>query len=667
VGSDTGRSLKVVLSGGGTGGHVYPSLALYSILRDAGIVGQALYLGMPGSAEEQILTRLRGTLDIPFAEVTSAPMAGSSRLLQLRALPRLVLGTLQAAAALLRFRPKLVIAAGGYAAAPAVFAAFLLKPLLRAKIVIEEQNLVPGLLNKAASLLADLVFVNYVETVFFLWGRRCVQAGYPVRSAYLETGSDPVESRRRLGLPADRRLVLVTGGSMGARNINRALVQALPRMAADPSLLVIHAIGLKDDDDYHAFASARADLEALFGAAVRCQGDEITVHRDNGEVLYRGFRYLNAMVDYQRVADLVVTRGGAGTLAEIGALGAAALVIPKRGLPGDHQELNAVTIATRGGCEVLFERRDLGTGADYVDPTELEHSVRTLLDDPERRASLARGAAAQFERGCHQAFRETIRTLVEGGPVTYLIEPVERPDIVRFLSEFDQVVDALDRRAARPGFRDDPYYRLYDTKVDEYRLATDFATANKGVKLIGALRRRDLYPFLAERFTGAQPFLRRNILVAFRRAEAFDECVREVVRRGLDDGYWEVRREAITLYRRFHEELQDDEGLRRRILALMRRRFERYDTRAEAIRAAPLLLDEEPLLRAMRPFLGSRRVRLRQAVLDAIEWGVIHGRLTSAQSVRATLRRMLITTSEYRAEFAIRRKLQNVLDALQRT
>ena len=134
--------------------------------------------------------------------------------------------------------------------------------------------------------------------------------------------------------------------------------------------------------------------------------------------------------------------------------------------------------------------------------------------------------------------------------------------------------------------------------------------------------------------------------------------------------FWQNLRnggEAITLFRRFHEGLQDDEGLRRRILALMRRRFERYDTRAEAIRAAPLLLDEEPLLRAMRPFLGSRRVRLRQAVLDAIEWGVIHGRLTSAQSVRATLRRMLITTSEYRAEFAIRRKLQNVLDALQRT
>jgi hypothetical protein len=238
---------------------------------------------------------------------------------------------------------------------------------------------------------------------------------------------------------------------------------------------------------------------------------------------------------------------------------------------------------------------------------------------------------------------------------------------VRFLSEFDQVVDALDRRAGSPRFRDDPTYRLYDTKVDECRLASDFATANKGAKLIGALRRRDLYPFLAERFADAQPFLRRNILVAFRRADAFDECFREVVRQGLGDGYWEVRREAITLFRRFHEELQNDERLRRDILALMRRRFERYDTRAEAIRAAAILLDGRELLHALRPFLGSRRIRLRQAVLDAIEWGISHGRLTSPHAVRATLRRMLITTSEYRAEFAIRKKLQNVLDALQRT
>jgi len=667
VSAGSGKGLRVALSGGGTGGHVYPCLALYTILRDAGIVGPAVYLGMPGSAEEQILSRLRGTLDIPFQPVTSAPMAGSSRLQQLRALPRLALGTLQAAAALLRFRPQLVIAAGGFAAAPAVFAAFLLKPVLRARIVVEEQNLVPGLLNKAASLLADLVFVNYVETVFFLWGRKCVQAGYPVRTAYLEPSPEAAECKRRLGISPDRRLVLVTGGSMGARNINRALVHALPTLATDRSLLVTHAIGLKDDADYAAFATVRADLETRFGDAVRCEGDEITVRRDDGEVVYRGYRYLNAIVDHQRAADLVITRGGAGTLAEISALGAAALVIPKRGLPGDHQELNAVTIAARGGCEVLFERRDVDTGEDYVDVGELERSIRTLIGDRERREALGRDAAAQFDRSCHQAFSDTVHTLVEGRPVAYLIEPVERPDIVRFSTEFDQVVDALDRKAREPGFRDDPTYRLYDTKVDEYRLASDFSTANKGAKLIGALRRRDLYPFLAERFTGAQPFLRRNILVAFRRAEAFHECFREVVRRGLDDGYWEVRREAVTLFRQFHGDLEGDEGLRRRILELMRRRFERYDTRAEAIRAAPHLLAEEQLLRALRPFLGSRRVRLRQAVLDAIEWGVSHGRLTSTHAVRATLRRTLITTSEYRAEFAIRRKLQNVLDALQRS
>lgn len=96
----------------------------------------------------------------------------------------------------------------------------------------------------------------------------------------------------------------------------------------------------------------------------------------------------------------------------------------------------------------------------------------------------------------------------------------------------------------------------------------------------------------------------------------------------------------------------------------MASRFERYDSKAEAIRAAPTFLFGDDLLRTFRPFLGSRRVRLRQAVLEAIEWGVTHGRLTSRDAVEATLRRMLITTSEFRAEFAIRKTLQNVLDAL---
>ncbi len=669
VADEHGRpgGLRVALSGGGTGGHVYPNLAILGILDRAGMVERAVYLGMPGSAEETIVGRRREQPEIAFRRVVSAPMAGSTRLQQARALPRLALGTLQAAVELLRFRPHLVLVAGSYAAAPTVVAAFLLKPLLGACIVVEEQNLVPGLLNKLASLLADVVFVNYDETVFFLWGRRCVKAGYPVRSAFLEPPpGGAAAARQELGLPADRTLVLVVGGSMGARNLNQALARSLPELEQDPSLLVVHAIGLRDDAEYAAFADTRARLEEACGGRVETVGDELVVRRADGQPFYRGVRFLDPIVGWQRAADLVVTRGGAGTLAEIEALGAAALVVPKRGLPGDHQELNAVAIAKRGACEVLYEQRAPGADRDVVDPRELAATILALAADPGRRRALGARAATLLDRSCHQTFLDAIRRVVAREPVTFLIEPLERPDIVRFQGEFDQVVTTLDGLARTAGWEQDPYHKLYSTKVDEYRTATDFDRANRGVKLIGVLRRADLYPFLVERLASSPPFMRRNTMEAFARAAAFHECFRPAIRTGLADGYWETRREAVKLYRRFHQELAGDRDLQAVIRGLLRRRWERYDVRAEAIRAAVTFLPEAELLEALRPFLASRRVRLRQAVLDAILWGVANGRLVARERVQAALRQTLVTTSEFRPEFAIRRQLKSVLDELHR-
>ena len=158
------KPMRVLLTGGGTGGHVYPILAIHDLLTREMVIASTLYVGMRGRAEETIVPRF----GIPLRFITTAPISGLSPWRLLPSLGKVLLGTLQALAILLRFRPHLVLAAGGYASAPVCFAAFLLRPLLRAPLVIHEQNVMPGLMNKLASLFADVVMVSFRETSFFL-------------------------------------------------------------------------------------------------------------------------------------------------------------------------------------------------------------------------------------------------------------------------------------------------------------------------------------------------------------------------------------------------------------------------------------------------------------------------------------------------------------------
>ena len=120
-----------------------------------------------------------------------------------------------------------MLASGGYVSAPVCFACALIGVVRRFPLVIDEQNVMPGLMNKVASLFADVVMVSFKETAFWLWSNRCVYTGYPVREEFLEEW-DREAARRQLGLPADRFVVLVYGGWLGSRSINRLMGATCP-------------------------------------------------------------------------------------------------------------------------------------------------------------------------------------------------------------------------------------------------------------------------------------------------------------------------------------------------------------------------------------------------------------------------------------------------------
>lgn len=649
---------RVVLTGGGTGGHVYPCLAIYEFLRRQGLCEEALYLGIPGRAEARIVPGY----GVPFETIPSAPIAGGSLLARLRSAGTILRGVFASLVKLLRFRPKLIVAAGGYVAAPVILAAFLLKPLLRARIVIDEQNLVPGLLNQFASLFADVVLVTFKETAYFIWSNRCVHVGYPVRAKYLEEGPDRAESRQRLGLPADGFVVVVFGGSMGSRSINRVLVDALGAMAEIPGLSVVHGIGLQAGEDYDAVEDTARRLEERFGE--RFDRQTFTVRDSGGRVIYQGHRYLENLADYQRAADLVVSRSGAGSLAEILALGRAAVLVPKRGLPGNHQELNAIAVAEAGGAEVVFERHDPVTGEDFIDPSSFLEPLLRLARQPQGLLDLERRAYALAQRSVEETVVTNVERVLEGRDVDVIAQVVE-PRFVRFQRQFDSVVLHLDRMY-RVGKTDSMYHRLYRIKLDEYLGSDDFLTVNKGIKLVGALRASDRYGLIRDRFSGFKGYLKRNALTALAKAERFEPFFADLVREGLEDRYYEVRREAIALYRRFHEEMSDRTDLQELILDRLKVRFESWEVRSEAIRAAIWFLPEEQFLRRMRRFRASRDIRNREALLEAIELGLKEGRFHDTEAVRLFVKRMLVSTSEFQAHFRVRDRFVRVVEQLER-
>ncbi|NOY24067.1 MAG: murein biosynthesis integral membrane protein MurJ [Acidobacteria bacterium] len=650
------EKMKVVLTGGGTGGHVYPSLSIYQILLDKNRIYQVRYWGIHGRAEEEIVPRT----NIPLEFVPAAPIAGGSPAAKLRSAVTIFRGTMIAMGKLLRFRPHLVVAAGGYVSAPVVFGAYLLKPFLKLKIVIDEQNLVPGLLNKTASLMADAVLVNFRESAYFMWSNRCVYTGYPVRPDYLKPGKPKSDLRKELDIPENAFLVVVSGGSMGARAINCCMADAMDRLSEMDNLFIVHSIGMSQTSDYHALDDTvkrlAASMDELFDKT------RIEAHRKDGTIFYRGSTYFHDIYRYQQAADLLICRAGAGALAEAMALAKPTLLIPKRGLPGDHQELNAISIAEQGAMDVLFEEADTKSNVDRIPIPLFLERIDQLMKNEEYRKTLGESAARLFFRHSADRIYATIDSVIKQKEIEGETQIVE-PRFVQFQRTFDNLIRFLDHNASK---KNNLYVRFYNIKVHEYLASNQPLTVNKGIKLIGSLKRVDLYPFIYENFDDFHGFQKRNALAALTKADQFQVPFKNLVEKGLRDSYFETRREAVSLFNCFHTHLADDE-IHKMILNLLKKRIESFEVKAEAIGAAVRILDQNAFLKQMEPVLFARNIRYREALLDAIRDGLNLNRFENREIVRNFLKRMLITTSQFQPSFTVRQRFLTTIKKLEET
>ncbi len=337
--------LRVVIAGGGTGGHLYPGIAVARELLARRPDATVTFAGTARGIESRVVPREGFQLDV----LRSTGLKGTSASAMLRGIALIPLSLVDAWRILSNRSPHLVIGVGGYSSGPVLLAAVA----RRLPTLLLEQNAVPGLTNRLLSRVVKAAAVTFESTVSF-FGRRGFVAGNPVRPEFFTT-----ESAR--GPHDGPPRVLIFGGSQGAHAINMAMVEAAPRLAAAGGVDITHQTGERDLEVVRQ-AYARAGI----GARVE--------------------PFLFAMDREMTRADVIVCRAGATTIAELTAAGRTAILIPLPTAADDHQRRNAEVLAAAGAAE-LIEQKNL-TGALLAD------RVLALANDPDRMRAMSTAARA---------------------------------------------------------------------------------------------------------------------------------------------------------------------------------------------------------------------------------------------------------------------------------
>ncbi len=318
--------MRVLIAGGGTGGHLYPGIAVAQRLRQRQSDCEILFVGTRRGIEQRALP----PLGFAFQPITARALPRRLSLAILRTLWSQAVGLVSALLVCLRFRPDVVIGTGAYASAPVVLAG----KVMRRPTLLLEQNRVPGRTNRLLSRFADEVHLSFSESRrYFSRKDNLKLSGNPVREGIVRR--DRVPAAQKFGLALDKTTLFVFGGSRGARRLNQAVVDALPLLEKIRRLQLILQTGEED----HAWVEA-----------------EVAKSRIRAVVA----PYLDDIAEAYCLADLVLCRAGATTVAEITACGLAAILVPYPHAADDHQSMNAEKLVQVGAAEMIKDEELTG-------------------------------------------------------------------------------------------------------------------------------------------------------------------------------------------------------------------------------------------------------------------------------------------------------------------
>lgn len=354
-------SLRIVIAGGGTGGHVIPALAIGRELQEHH-GAELLFIGTARGLETRLVPEAGFRLEL----VRSGQLKNVSLTTRLKTLSDLPVGIARCTTLLRQFRPQVVVGVGGYASGPAMLAA----ALLRIPTLAYEPNAVPGLTNRIAGRFTSAAAVNFAQTVPFF--RNAEVTGVPVRAEIFAIKPKPAGASPQL---------LVTAGSQGAAVFNDMLPRVLHRLLrAVPELTVVHQAGARHlETTRAAFAASGAD-----------------------PARWRVEAFLTDMPAQYAAADLVLARSGS-TVAELCAAGLPSLLVPFPQAADDHQRKNAAVLVAAGAAEMLLQ-------AD-ITPESLERALLALLTDEGRRTRMAACARSLARPGALQRIAAKVLSL----------------------------------------------------------------------------------------------------------------------------------------------------------------------------------------------------------------------------------------------------------------
>lgn len=366
--------MKVLIAAGGTGGHIYPGLAIAEKIKTENPGAEIIFIGSLVGMEKNIIPQY----GYPIEYIRVRGFERKASLETLAAIKGIFDGLSDAKKIIAKHQPDLVIGTGGFTAGPLL----LIASRRKIKTMIHEQNAYPGKTNLMLGKRVDRIAISFNEAKQYFPGEGTFLAGNPVRAEYYQINR--CELRKHLNLSDAQKMVLIMGGSQGAGSINQSALSLIASYQNREDRVIYHLTG---KDQYQLIKKEVENLGLFPSGHIFVEAYSNEVHRLLG------------------AADLVISRSGAMSVAEIQAVGVPSILVPYPMAAGNHQEFNARVITDPGGG-VLIKDKDL-TGALLI------QTVETLLDDEKKRQTMGQITKALSINNAGDRIYDEIRKLME--------------------------------------------------------------------------------------------------------------------------------------------------------------------------------------------------------------------------------------------------------------
>jgi len=656
---------RFIFTGGGSGGHVSPALAVASVIKERYPDAEILYVGVKNKAEGIMVPK--AGISIKF--VNSAPFPEKSPLKIIRFLFSMFIGMIKAKLILLKFRPDVIFATGGYVSAPIVFTAFLLRKfsfgLFKTKILIHESNVHPGKMNKWAAHAADAVAVSFSETISCLPKGKGFYSGYPVRSS-ISTG-DRKKARAELGIPENAFIILAFGGSQGARTINRALADASAELLKDPDIYIIHGTGkpFGEGPGYNGYEDVKLRLKEICG-------DSFNENR------YIIKDFIDNMGLYYAACDLVIIRAGAGSIMEVCRQAKPSIIIPISGIFSDHQTGNARYIERAGAATVLYEQTDPlnGINTPFVNGCDLASKILELQNNPVRLAGMSAAASSIFPGEPREIIADYIQHMLKEKPFTPSYEAASLvKDRILNLSSTALEQFLKNVKSGKEPELDEDELRLLFNKLDTFLSSSNVLLKSRALRMAGISRYDKILPLILKMAVSKKekPFVRRDAFDALSMLAPLEKEYNDeffnVIMSGLSDSYYETRYMAAKCAKIMAKHYNFNENNRKSLMAKLSKGLKDrcFEVRIESILAlGEICTDGKSFTNLMKRCYFDQVWKVRQAIFAAYEKTVERKIITKSTALEE-MDKVLITSDGYLTHYELKQQFNSSRKAISMT